>query len=547
MKRKFTLSLMTLFALAFLCGAAWTGFNKYFEITRNIEIFSNVYKEINANYVDQTDPSRLMKTGIDAMLKSLDPFTNYISEAQIENYRLAIEGKYNGIGAKARKIGDYVTITEIYQDYPAHKAGLRIGDLVLSVNGLDAKGKDSEDLYQIMRGMPKSEVDVVVLRPGEKQPRTLKLIRDEVNIPNVPYSTILPDSVGYIVLATFSENAGKNVQDALSKLKSGHPGMKAVILDLRDNGGGLLHEAVNVCNTFIPQGQLISSTRGKLKEHDQVYHTRMSAIDEQIPLAVLINGQSASASEIVSGAIQDLDRGIVIGQISYGKGLVQNTKDVGYNAKVKLTIAKYYIPSGRCIQSVSYDAEGNKIHLPDSLKSEFKTRNGRTVFDGGGVMPDVEVLDANYPPIINKLIEQNHIFNYVTRYCLNHPAPADPSGFEFTEVDDFIKYLKETRFDDQSPLDKKIEELDSVARAFPDLKLDRELSVLRSSIDQDQWKQIEKHKSRIAQVIGESIVERSHFERGLLINRLVHDPLIREANRILLDPARYKGILKQKG
>jgi carboxyl-terminal processing protease len=325
MKRNFTLTLMTILVLAFVCGAAWMGFSKYFEITRNIEIFSNVYKEINANYVDQTDPSRLMKTGIDAMLKSLDPFTNYISEAQIENYRLAIEGKYNGIGAKARKIGEYVTITEIYQDYPAHKAGLRIGDQVLSVNGLDAKGKESEDLYQIMRGMPKSEVDLVVLRPGEKQPRTLKLVRDEVNIPNVPYSTILPDSIGYIVLATFSENAGKNVQDALSKLKAGHPGMKGVILDLRDNGGGLLHEAVNVCNTFIPQGQLIASTRGKLKEHDQVYHTRMSAVDEQIPLAVLINGQSASASEIVSGAIQDLDRGVVIGQISYGKGLVQNT------------------------------------------------------------------------------------------------------------------------------------------------------------------------------------------------------------------------------
>lgn len=547
MKRNFTLTLMTILVLAFVCGAAWMGFSKYFEITRNIEIFSNVYKEINANYVDQTDPSRLMKTGIDAMLKSLDPFTNYISEAQIENYRLAIEGKYNGIGAKARKIGEYVTITEIYQDYPAHKAGLRIGDQVLSVNGLDAKGKESEDLYQIMRGMPKSEVDLVVLRPGEKQPRTLKLVRDEVNIPNVPYSTILPDSIGYIVLATFSENAGKNVQDALSKLKAGHPGMKGVILDLRDNGGGLLHEAVNVCNTFIPQGQLIASTRGKLKEHDQVYHTRMSAVDEQIPLAVLINGQSASASEIVSGAIQDLDRGVVIGQISYGKGLVQNTKDVGYNAKVKLTIAKYYIPSGRCIQSVSYDADGNKIHLPDSLKSAFKTRSGRTVYDGGGIMPDVEVKDANYPPIINKLIEQNHIFHYVTRYCLSHTAPADPSNFEFTEVDDFIKYLREVKFDDQSILDKKIAELDSLARTMPDLKLDRELAALRNTLEQDQWKEIEKHKSRIAQVIGESIVERSHFERGLLINRLVHDPLVREANGFLLDPAKYRNILKLKG
>jgi carboxyl-terminal processing protease len=226
---------------------------------------------------------------------------------------------------------------------------------------------------------------------------------------------------------------------------------------------------------------------------------------------------------------------------------VQNTKDVGYNAKVKLTIAKYYIPSGRCIQSVSYDADGNKIHLPDSLKSAFKTRSGRTVYDGGGIMPDVEVKDANYPPIINKLIEQNHIFNYVTRYCLSHTAPADPSNFEFTEVDDFIKYLREVKFDDQSILDKKIAELDSLARSMPDLKLDRELAALRNTLEQDQWKEIEKHKSRIAQVIGESIVERSHFERGLLINRLVHDPLVQEANGFLLDPAKYRNILKLKG
>lgn len=345
MKKNYKIALIGL-GLLFIVGAGFT-YDKYFEIAKNIEIFANVYKEINANYVDETDPSKLMKAGIDAMLNTLDPFTNYISEVQIENYRLAIEGKYNGIGARAKKIGDYVTITEVYKDYPAFKAGLQIGDQVLAVNGLDAKGKDSEDLYQIMRGMPKSEVQVTIMRPGSKEKLNLKLVRDEVNIPNVPYSGMVNENIGYIILNTFTENAGKNVQDAFKKLKAENPGLKGIIFDLRENGGGLLHEAVNVCNTFLPQGQLIASTRSKIRETDQSYKTNSNAVDEVIPLVILINKNSASASEIVSGTIQDLDRGVLIGQISYGKGLVQNTKDVGYNAKVKLTISKYYIPSGR--------------------------------------------------------------------------------------------------------------------------------------------------------------------------------------------------------
>ncbi|MBK9270733.1 MAG: S41 family peptidase [Saprospiraceae bacterium] len=526
-----------------LSGAAFLNYNKYFEITKNIEIFSNLYKEINAHYVDETDPSRLMKTGIDAMLKSLDPFTNYISEAQIENYRLVLEGRYNGIGARAKKIGDYATITEIYEDYPAHKAGLRIGDQVIQVNGLDAKGKDSEDLYQIMRGTPKSEVEVKIIRPGVTAAMTFKIIRDEVNIPNVPYSTLLPDSIGYINLITFTDNAGKNVQDALTKLKNEHPGMRGVILDLRENGGGLLHEAVNVCNTFVPQGQLIASTRGKLKETNQVYHTRMDPIDDKIPLAVLINGHSASASEIVSGAMQDLDRGVVIGQISYGKGLVQNTKDVGYNAKVKLTISKYYIPSGRCIQSVRYDEEGNKIDLPDSLRSAFKTKNGRTVYDGGGVQPDISMEDANYPPIVQKLVDDNWIFNYVTEYTIKNQAPTDPVGFEFKQVDDFISYLRKNQFDDLSTLELKINELDSLALLNQDIQITKEMKSIRQALDQDQWKQIEKHKAKIGLVIGEHIVERSFFDKGLLKNRLVHDPLVEKATKILLNTREYSAIL----
>ncbi|MFZ1257325.1 MAG: S41 family peptidase, partial [Saprospiraceae bacterium] len=350
---------------SFILFGAAISFNKNFEIAKNIEIFVNVYKEINANYVDETNPATLMKTGIDAMLHQLDPFTNYITEVQIENYRIAIEGKYNGIGVRAKKIGDYVTITEVYKDYPAFKAGIKVGDQVIAINGLDGKGKESEDLFQIVRGMPKSEVEFTVMRPGIKEKLNLKLIRDEVNIPNVPYSAMVNDEIGYVVLSTFTENAGKNIRDAVKKLKADHSTLKSVILDLRDNGGGLLGEAVEVCNVFIPQGQLVASTRSKLKERDQQYKTQNVPFSAEMPLVVLINSKSASASEIVSGTIQDLDRGVIIGQISYGKGLVQNTKDVGYNAKVKLTIAKYYIPSGRCIQSVKYE-NGEPVHLPDS-------------------------------------------------------------------------------------------------------------------------------------------------------------------------------------
>jgi len=534
------------FAIIFiLClGSAWN-YNKYFEITKNIEIFANVYKEINANYVDETDPSKLMKAGIDAMLNTLDPFTNYISEAQIENYRLVLEGRYNGIGAKAKKIGDYVTITEIYKDYPAFKAGLQIGDRVLEVNGLDAKGKESEDLYQIMRGVPKSEVEIKIQRPGEKETRTLKLIRDEVNIPNVPYFGMVNDQVGYLTLATFTENAGRNVQEAVVKLKKENPGMKGIILDLRENGGGLLHEAVNVCNTFLPQGQLIASTKSKLKETDQNYSTMAGAVDENIPLVVLINKNSASASEIVSGAIQDLDRGVIIGQISYGKGLVQNTKDVGYNAKVKLTIAKYYIPSGRCIQSVRYD-NGQKVHLSDSLRSAFKTKNGRIVFDGGGVKPDIELKEADYPIIVQKLIDESWIFNYCTDYLLKNPPPADAKSFKFEKTDEFIDFLKSSKFDDRSVLEQKLKELQDLTLDNPSNGLTEELGHIKKELDHDQWIQIEKHKDLIGFIIGEELVSRKFYESGKLLNRLQHDPLVKEGIKIIGDQEKYNGILKGK-
>lgn len=535
------LIIIVLVAMVFV--AARFDYGKHFEIAKNIEIFANVYKEINANYVDETDPNVLMKAGIDAMLYQLDPFTNYISETQIENYRLALEGKYNGIGVKARKIGDYVTITEVYKDYPAFKAGLQVADQVIEVNGLDGKGKESEDLFHIMRGMPKSEVELKIRRPGITDLIDIKLVRDEVNIPNVPYSGLAEQGIGFIQLTTFTENAGKNVRDALQKLKSEHPDLKGIILDLRENGGGLLHEAVEVCNVFVPQGQLIASTRSKLKDRDQAYKTRQPALDSQIPLVVLINGRSASASEIVSGAMQDLDRGVVLGQISFGKGLVQNTKDVGYNAKVKLTIAKYYIPSGRCIQSVNY-VEGKPVHLPDSMRVAFKTSSGRKVFDGGGVQPDIELPDANHPEIVQKLIDQNYIFRFATNYCLEHPEIKDSAAFDFVEFDRFLSFLKTEKFDDLNEFEQKLLQLDSLTLKADYQRFKESIAGIKKSSMENQWNELMKHRALVNNILTEEIVVRSGYQEAVLKKRMAHDPVILEAIAVLKDQPRYTKKLK---
>lgn len=538
--------ILFLFVLIGLTGTAFVAFNdKYFEIVKNIEIFANVYKEININYVDGTNPSKLMKVGIDAMLASLDPFTNYFSEAQVEDYRLSTEGKYNGIGAKGKKMDHYVVITEVYKDYPAYKAGLKIGDIILAVNGLEAKDKQAEDLYQIMRGIPKSEVNLTVRRPGQKDKIELKLVRDEVNIPNVPYFGMIDSTIGYLTLITFTENAGRNVQSAVSKLKSENPGLKGIILDLRENGGGLLGEAVNVCNTFLPTNTLIASTRGKEKEYNASYKTQLPPIDDKIALTVLINKNSASASEIVSGTMQDLDRGVLIGQLSYGKGLVQNTKEVGYNSRVKFTTAKYYIPSGRCIQSVRYE-NGQKIHLDDNLRSEFKTKNGRKVFDGGGVRPDIEMAESEYPEFVQKLVDSNWIFNFCTDYSLTHPAPEDSKTYKFRDFDLFVSYLHKYEFDDYSDAEKKLAELERQIQADKLTNIANSLGPIKSNLQNLQWELLQQHKNLITNLIEEELVNRVFYESGRLQNRLAHDPLIFKAIEILNDPERYNKILGNK-
>ncbi len=514
----------------------------YFEIAKNIEIFANLYKEVNTYYVDELDPSTLMKTGIDAMMESLDPYTNYISETQIEGYRFITEGKYNGIGADIRLIDELPTIVSPYLDAPAQKAGLKAGDKIIAIDGKDTKGKTTDEVSAFLKGYPGTEVELTISRPGQDKPLKITLVRDEVSVSNVPYSGMVSGDVGYIALTTFTRDAGKNVAKALADLKTEQPNLKGVILDLRDNGGGLLAEAVNLCNVFVPQNELVVTTKGKVQEWDRSFRTQGPANDPQVPVIVLINKGSASASEIVSGTIQDLDRGVLLGQRSYGKGLVQNTRDIGYNAKVKLTTAKYYIPSGRCIQAVEYK-DGKPVDIADSKRAKFKTRNGRTVLDGGGVAPDVLLdHDAN-SNILQTLEEKNVVFKYVTEWMLRNPEVKTLEDFHFTAWDDFVAYLNKQNYDFDTETEKLLKDLKEKSKSSNYLS-PADLTALETKVVAAKKADIEKHKERITDMIEKEIVSRFFYEKGRIQMGLRNDSEIKEAIKLFGDKAKYDSILK---
>ncbi len=537
-----TLTLVGLFAITLATTVPPEG--NYFEIAKNIEIFTNLYKEVNTYYVDETDPSRLMKTGIDAMLASLDPYTNYFSESQIEGWRYITEGKYNGIGADIRIIQGRPTIVAPFENAPAFKAGLKAGDQIIEIDGQDTEGKSSDDVSAILKGYPGTEVKLKIKRPGEKKLIDVTLVRDEVNIPNVPFSDMITDEVGYIALTTFTRDAGRNVAKALNDLKVEQPNLKGVILDLRDNGGGLLAEAVNVVNVFVPKGELVVSTKGKVKDWNRSFKTLNPPVDDKVPLVVLINKGSASASEIVSGTIQDLDRGVLIGQRSYGKGLVQNTRDVGYNAKVKMTTAKYYIPSGRCIQSVEYH-NGEPADIPDEKRAKFKTRNGRIVLDGGGVKPDIVIDLDDASDLLETLDKNSVIFNYVTQWVLRNPNAPDPNSFHFTEWDDFMKFLESQNFSFDTETEEMIASLreKSLKQGF---LTESDFADLERRLVANKKNQLEKHREVITDMIEKEIISRYHYEKGRIKVGLRNDLEIKTAIELFQNPEKYKAILAGK-
>ncbi len=531
--------LLCLFASA---GGAQS--SKYFDISKNLEIFTNVYREINHSYVDELDPSTLMRSGLDAMLGGLDPFTNYISETDIEGYRYIYEGKYQGLGAEAQKMGDYVVVSEILEGSPAQKAGLKVGDAFLSINNQSAKGRTAEEVMRFLRGFPGTKAELVMRRPGEDKELRIAFTREEMDAPNVPHSGIVAENIGYINLNTFTRDAGDNVADALRRLKSQHPGLKGVILDLRDNGGGLLNEAVNVSNVFLPRGTFITSTKGKVPEWNREFRTERTPVDEEIRLVVLINKMSASASEIVSGSLQDLDRGVLMGQRSYGKGLVQNNKDVGYNAKIKLTTAKYYIPSGRCIQSVQYK-NGEPVDIPESERARFKTRGGRTVLDGGGVKPDVLLPVDSAAGIVKALLEQHIIFDYVTEWALKNPTIDSIETFNFQNWDAFSAFVQNRRFAYVSDSEKKLQELKAL-NAQEGYLGETDLTALEHKILSAKNGELERNKARIVREIEQEIVGRFFFQRGKVRKKLKNDPDVEAAVQLLNDPTRYAQILSGK-
>lgn len=515
--------------------------NKYFEIAKNLEIFTSVYKELNTHYVDELDPNTVMRTGIDAIMNSLDPYTVYYSESQVESYRISLDNKYDGLGASSKDVDGKVTIVEIYKDGPSYEAGIQVGDEISSINGQSTKGRTYEDVVAFLRGFPGTSLQIGVYRPEEKKTHNFEITRSAVDIPNVPYSGMVSDDVGYITLTTFTREAGKNIAKALRQLRSENNGLKGIVLDLRNNGGGLLSEAIDILGIFLPKESLVVTTKGKVRERDQAYRTRRTPIDIDLPVVVLINKSSASASEIVSGAIQDYDRGVVMGQRSYGKGLVQNQQEVGYNSRIKVTTSKYYIPSGRCIQSVAYE-NGEPKDIPDSEREVFKTKGGRPVLDGGGVTPDVK-LDPFMPSeILQSLDKNNWIFKYVNQYIKDNPEAPSMTDLSFDKYADFTAFVKKAGFKYDTEVETALSNLLDKAKNSDELQ--SEVQAIKSKVEKDKADDLAEFKEEITKRIEIELAQRYHFQEGKAFQRLKNDPEIDEAIKLLGNSQRYRNLLQ---
>ncbi len=520
-----------------------------FEISKNLEIFTTLYRQLHLNYVDNINSGDLMKKGIDAMLDDMDPYTVFIPEAEIEDYKLLTTGQYGGVGALIHQNGDFVIISDPYEGFPAFKAGLIPGDKIIEVNKQSAKGKSVNDISTILKGQPGTNISILIEREGELKPIEKNLTREEIKLENVPYFGLVGKSTGYIKLTGFTQEAGKEVKEALLKLKETDK-ITSVILDLRGNGGGLLQEAVNIVNLFVDKGQLVVNTKGKVEERNFSHVTTNSAVDNKIPLIVLVDRGSASASEIVSGAIQDLDRGVIIGQKTFGKGLVQNIFPVSYNSQVKITIAKYYIPSGRCIQSIDYSHKGengNSDKFPDSLKTAFKTKNGRTVYDGGGIEPDFILTPEKTSNITISLITKYHIFNYANYYKRLNPSISPAKEFTVSDAmyDNFVQYLAGKDYDYTTKSEKNLAELKSIAEKenyFDAIKT--EYQALKDKLIHNKNEDLIKNKEEIKLLLKDEIASRYYYQKGRIESSLSTDNEIKKALEVFNDEKLFSKTLK---
>jgi len=520
---------------------------RYFEIAKNLDIFATMFKEVNAYYVDEVNPNTFMKAGIDAMLASLDPYTNYIPEDDIEDYRFMTTNQYGGIGAVIGRYNNVNRIMMPYEGFPAYESGLKIGDELIQVDGVDVADKNTSEISKLLKGQANTEVSIQVKRYGVDDPITFNLTREKITIDNVPYYGFVSNGIGYIKLSDFTTSAGKEVSKALTKLKE--EGATKIILDLRENPGGLLNEAVNVTNIFIPRGKEIVSTKGKVSDWNKTYSGLNNPVDTDIPLVVLTDQRSASASEIVSGTMQDYDRGVLVGKKTFGKGLVQATRPLSYNSQLKVTTAKYYIPSGRCIQAINYSErndDGSVKRIPDSLKVEFQTHNGRVVYDGGGIDPDIAVEKGILAPITISLMVKGLIFNYATQYFYAHESIAPAADFRLTDEEfaEFIVWLDDKDYDYTTRVENTLDDLIKLSKEekFNGM-VEETINKLKTEIKHNKDKDILKFQDEIRATLGEDIVSRYYLSKGLLEASFDDDLQLQEAIQVLNDPDRYNKLL----
>lgn len=520
---------------------------KYFDIAKSLDIFATLFKEINAYYVDEVEPQKLIRKGIDGMLESLDPYTDYIPEDEIESFRISTTGQYGGIGALIGVINKKTVVTFPYKDFPAHRSGIKVGDEIVAIDGKNVQGKSTTDVSALLKGQPKTDIEVTIRRYGQKDDVVLKIKREKISIDNLAYYGLVEPTIGYIRLDDFTPGASNEVSSALIELKQ--RGAQKIILDLRENPGGLLHEAVNVVSLFIPRGQEVVSTKGKVEEWNKSYTTLNSPVDTEIPMIVLVSEGSASASEIVAGSLQDYDRAVLIGKKTFGKGLVQTTRPLAYNSQLKVTTAKYYIPSGRCIQALDYTHrkdDGTVERIADSLKSEFKTKRGRKVYDGGGLDPDIDVEYEPVGTITSSLISSGLVFEFASRYCAENPTVPDLKSFHLTDKDyeKFTNLTKENKFTYSTPLERNTRQLIETAKKEKYYsEMEAQLNALKNKIDASKSTDMIRFKTEIIQILEEQIAFHYSQNEGQAEVSLPRDKAVLEARKILNNDAAYKKIL----
>jgi carboxyl-terminal processing protease len=547
MKKRIT-KIVAIFSIA-IASVFTVGFTEsYFEVSKNLDIFATLFRELNIYYVDDANPGDLMKTGIDAMLESLDPYTNFIPESKMEDYKMMTTGMYGGIGAVIQTKGDNVIIAEPYEGFGADKAGLMAGDKIIKVDGNDASGKNSSEIREFLLGQPGTTLELVIERPGTEELLTKIVTREEVKIKDVPYSGMVSDSIGYIRLGGFTESASAEVKAAFNELKE--KGANKIVLDLRGNGGGLLRESVNIVNFFVEKGTPVVSTKGKVKDWDKEYVALNDPLDKEIPLIILVNGGSASASEIVSGSLQDNDRAVVMGSLSFGKGLVQQVRPLSYNSKLKVTVAKYYTPSGRCIQKLDYsnkNSKGKADAIPDSLITEFKTVNSkRPVFDGKGVSPDIEVKNKLLSEISTSLLIKSLFFDYATQFRLKHDSIAKVEDFAMSDSDfeDFVSFLSDKDYEYTTESEDILASLEKATKKdeyFDDVKAEYE--ALKEKLTHNKKGDLHKFKEEIIRILENEIVSRYYYQKGQIKISLKHDIILEEAIKTLNNQELYNSIL----